>query len=67
MVGEKGDWGKICFLFKVKETLMINLAPKQTNMAPRQIALLCNALSSQLIVYTIPEFPKYPIFMKGQR
>jgi len=41
--GGDGDWGKICFLFKVKETLIVNMTPRQTT-------LLCSALSFSLSV-----------------
>jgi len=53
--GGEGDWGKVCFLFKAKETLMVNLALKQTNMTPRQTTLICSALPSPLTVNTIHE------------
>jgi hypothetical protein len=61
MVGDKGT-GKLCFLSKAKETLMVNLAPKQTNMTPRQTTLLCSALPSPLTVHTIPEIFKETSF-----
>jgi len=48
--GGEGDKGKVCFLSKAKETLMVNLAPKQINMTPKQTALLCSALLSSLTV-----------------
>jgi len=44
-----------------QEIMMVNLAPRQTNlrpkltnMKPRQIAVLCNVVSSPLTVHTIP-------------
>jgi len=47
---------KACFLSRSKEILMVNLAPKQINLAPRQTVLLCSASPSSLTVHTIPEF-----------
>jgi len=53
--GEKdGGWGKVCFLSRVKETLMVNLAHRQTNVTPRQRSVT----PTPLTVHTIPEFPK---------
>ena len=31
--GGEGDSGKVCFLSKAKETLMVNIAPKQIGRA----------------------------------
>lgn len=42
--GRKG-LGKVFFLSKVKETLMVTLTSRQINMTHRQTALLCSALS----------------------
>ena len=53
-----GGWSKICFLSRAKETLMVNLTPKQTNHAPRETAFLCNVAPSPFTIHTIPEFPK---------
>jgi len=33
--GEEGDWSKVCFLPREKETLMVNLTPKHINMTLR--------------------------------
>jgi len=60
--GGEWDWGKVCFLSKAKETLMVNLSPKQTNMTPRQTTLFCSALPSLLTVHTIPEIFKEASF-----
>ena len=53
------------FVSRVKETLMVilapkqtNLVPRQTNMTPRQTALLCSALPSPLTLHIILDFPK---------
>jgi len=51
-------WGKVCFLSKAKETLIVNLAPKQTNMIPIQTTLLCIVSPSPLPVHKILEFPQ---------
>jgi len=64
-VGWEGGSYWVRFVSRVKETLMVNLAPKetnlapiQTNMTPRQTMLLCSALPSLLTVRIIPEFSK---------
>jgi len=61
------DCDKVCFLSRVKDTWLVNFAPRQINLTPRQITLLFSVLPSSLTVHTIPEFPKRPIFMIGQR
>ena len=60
--GGEGDYGKVCFLSNAKETLMVNLAPKQTNMTPTQTALICSVLPSPLTVHTITEIFKETSF-----
>jgi len=56
--GGEEDRGKICFVSKAKETLNVNLAPKQT-------ALLCSVLPSPLTVHTIPGIFKEVSFYEG--
>jgi len=62
-----GGWGNVSFLSRAKETLIVNLASKQINLTSKQIVLLCSTPPFPLTVHTIPEFPKLPLFMKGQR
>ena len=53
--GGEGDWGKVCFLYKEKESLNVNLACKQTT-------LICKVLPSPLTVHTILEIFKETSF-----
>jgi len=53
----KGWWGrgygKVYFLSREKETLMVNFAPRQTNLTHKKTACVS---SSSLTVHTILEF-----------
>jgi len=53
-----GGWVRFVSFARVKETLMVNLAPRQTNMTLRQTTLICSVAPSPFTVHTIPEFLK---------
>ena len=53
-----GGGTRVRFVSRVKQTLTVNLTPKQTNLALRQTVFFCSALPSLLTVHTNPEFLK---------
>jgi len=59
-VGGGGGATEVRFVSGVKETLVVNVTPRQT-------VLRCSALPSSLTGHITPEFPKYSRFMIGQR
>jgi len=47
--------GYISFLSRIKETLMVNLTPRQINLTPQQMKQICRVAPSPLTVHTIPK------------
>jgi len=52
--GGGGGWGKVCFLSRMKETLMVNVTPRQINLTARQMMQINRVTSFSLTVCTNP-------------
>ena len=60
-------WGKVCFLSRTKETMMVNLTPKKTNLTLIKMTFLFSVTPSSLAIPTIPEILELPFCMKYQQ
>jgi len=52
---EEGACGKVGFISRANEILMINLTPRRINLTFKQMEQICKVVSSPLTVHIIPK------------